>query len=55
VSLLAVGQRHADRADLAARRHSGTSVTELVNRKQIQPVVDHDATVMDQHLPTQET
>jgi len=36
-----------DRADLVARRHGGTSVTELVYRRQIQPVVDHGATVMD--------
>jgi hypothetical protein len=27
--------------------HSGTTVTELVDRKQIRPVVDDGATVMD--------
>lgn len=31
--------------------HSGTSVTELVYRKQIRPVVDDGATVMDRILP----
>jgi hypothetical protein len=32
--------------------HSGTSVTELIYRKQIRPVVEHGATVMDRIFPT---
>ena len=31
-------------------RHSGTTVTELVYRKQIRPVVDDGATAMDRLL-----
>jgi delta 1-pyrroline-5-carboxylate dehydrogenase len=31
--------------------HSGTSVTELVYRKQIRPVLDNGATAMDRILP----
>jgi hypothetical protein len=34
--------------------HSGTSVTELVYRKQIRPVVEHGATVMDHIFQPQE-
>jgi hypothetical protein len=31
--------------------HSGTTGTKLVYRKQIRPVVEHGATVMDQIFP----
>ena len=42
-----VGLRGAGRGDLAAGRHSGTSVTELVYRHQLRPVIQTGATVMD--------
>jgi len=34
--------------------HSGTSVTELVYRKQIRPVVEDGAVTMDRLFPTED-